>query len=403
MLDLLTFTSLYPNAVQPRHGIFVEQRIRRLVETESARVQVIAPVPWFPFRHPRFGRYAAFAAVPEHETRHGISVAHPRYPVVPKIGMNVAPLLMAGALASRVAGALSRQADSGRAAPGLIDAHFLYPDGVAAAWLGKRLRRPVVITARGNDVSLYPRYRVPWAQIRWAANQASAIITVCQALKDGLVELGVPGTKITVLRNGVDLDQFRPDESRAALRPLDLVGRVLLSVGHLIERKGNHITIEALARMPETSLVLIGDGNEGPRLRALAARLGVANRVRFLGHVDQQELPAYYSAADALVLASSREGWANVLLESMACGTPVVATDVWGTPEVVAAPPAGVLMKARSPVALVDAVDRLFASYPDRRDTRAYAERFSWDETTTGQLELFSRILTSQTTNPARR
>lgn len=107
----------------------------------------------------------------------------------------------------------------------------------------------------------------------------------------------------------------------------------------------------------------------------------------------QDELRQYYGAADALVLASSREGWANVLLESMACGTPVVASNVGGTAEVVAAPEAGLLLAERTPEAVADAVRRLFSRYPDRGATRRYAEGFSWAETTAGQLRLFSRIL----------
>ena len=119
----------------------------------------------------------------------------------------------------------------------------------------------------------------------------------------------------------------------------------------------------------------------------------MAERVSFLGALPQAELRDYYGAADALVLPSEREGWANVLLEAMACGTPVIASRVWGTPEVVAAPEAGLLMAERTPQGLADAVTALRAHYPDRLATRRYAERFSWDDTTAGQLQLFARVL----------
>src|SRR5690606_9697230 len=114
---------------------------------------------------------------------------------------------------------------------------------------------------------------------------------------------------------------------------------------------------------------------------------------RLLGSVPHARLPEIYGAADALVLASSREGWANVLLEAMACGTPVVASRVWGTPEVVTAPEAGVLLPERSPAAIAAAVREVLAAGIDRRRTRAFAERFSWDDTTAGQLRLFRSVV----------
>ena len=275
----------------------------------------------------------------------------------------------------------------------LIDAHYFYPDGVAAVILGLMFGKPVVITARGTDINMIPNYRFPRSMIRWAARRAGAIIAVSNALKEKLVELGVDPDHITVLRNGVDLDYFLPADKAEARRYCGgWSGTWLLSVGNLIELKGHHLVIEALTRLPGISLAIIGEGPLEASLKSKAEKMGVSDRVHFIGAVEQEVLRYYYSAADALVLASSREGMANVLLESMACGLPVVATAIGGTPEVIAAPEAGRLTEERSPAAVASAVQRLLANYPDRNETRRYAEQFSWDATTEGQIEVFRRV-----------
>ena len=119
----------------------------------------------------------------------------------------------------------------------------------------------------------------------------------------------------------------------------------------------------------------------------------VIRGVRFLEGVPHKELQPVYAAADALVLASSREGWPNVLLEAMACGTPVVASNIWGNPEVVSRPESGILMRERTAVGVAEGVKALFSRYPDRAETRRYAEQYSWDATTQGQIRLFRQII----------
>jgi glycosyltransferase involved in cell wall biosynthesis len=388
MIRVLTFTTLFPNQAQPQHGVFVENRLCHLVGSGEVAARVLAPVPWFPVADPRFGRYARYAAAPRTETRHGLEVAHPRYPVIPKIGANLAPLSLYQAAARTLARWRRQGYDFD-----VIDSHFFFPDGIAAVLLGRRFGKPVTITARGTDINLEADHRVPRAMIRWAAARADGLITVAAALKDRLVALGVPAERVSVLRNGVDLAQFRPPADRAAIRAdLGLNRRTLLSVGHLIERKGHDRVIGALAELADTELLIAGEGPEAGALTALAARLGVAARVRLLGAVPHHDLARLYGAADALVLASSREGWANVLLEAMACGTPVVATRIWGTPEAVTEPAAGRLVAERTPAALAAGVRALFADPPQRADTRRYAERFGWQPTTEGQLALFRAI-----------
>jgi glycosyltransferase involved in cell wall biosynthesis len=386
-LRLLTFSTLYPNDKQPNHGIFVENRLRHLVANGRVSCTVVAPVPWFPSESPRFGTWALFAGVRHIERRHGLTVWHPRYPVIPKLGMSIAPyLLYRGVLPT-----IRRILDTGERIDA-IDAHYMYPDGVAAAWLGQRFGIPTVVTSRGTDVNLIPRHAIPRRLIRGTIADAAALIAVSAAIKSALVDLGAPSKKVTVLRNGVDTALFRPMERSAARAALGLTRLTLLSVGLLIERKGHHRIIEAMTQLPDFELLIVGEGPERDRLAAQIDRLGLTARVRLLGSRPHAELPALYSAADALVLASSREGWPNVLLEAMACGTPVIASNIWGNPEVVGDAEAGVLMEQNTPDGVAAATRRLFANLPVRSLTRAYAERFSWDDTTAGQVAVFSKV-----------
>lgn len=392
-MRLLTFSTLYPNSGAPNHGVFVENRLRQLVGSGEVTSTVLAPIPFYPkaLRFTGLGRggpWARAADVPAVEQRHGLTLHHPRYLVIPKFGMNLAPHLLhaaaSRALRRLVAGGLEFDA---------IDAHYVYPDGVAAIRLGQEFNKPVVITARGSDVTQLPDFPTPRRLIQDAIGRAAALISVSAALGEGLVALGAPRERVHVLRNGIDTKAFTPRDRTAARAALGVSGPVLLSVGHLIERKGHDRTIAALAHLPGYTLLIAGEGPERAALEALAQRLGVANRVRLLGARPHAELPEIYSAADAMVLSSSREGWANVLLESMACGTPVVASNIPGNPEVVQRPEAGLVVETNTPEGISAGITRLFASMPDRAATRAYAEPFSWDETTQGQLAVFRKVL----------
>jgi teichuronic acid biosynthesis glycosyltransferase TuaC len=389
----LVVSTLYPSAARPVHGIFVETRLRELLKSGKVESQVIAPVPWFPLKNPRFGEYARYACTPEEETHNDIRVSHPRYFLPPAIGMNLAPYTLALSILTK-----AREIQRSGFDFDLIDAHYYYPDGVAAGIVARKLNKPYVVTARGTDLNLIPEYSRPRRLILETAHCAAGSIGVCKALMDRLAELGADPAKLHVMRNGVDLERFHPID-RSEARELLKFGdeRILLSVGHLVERKGHNLAIEALASLPKNSiLVIVGTGPDLAPLKELAEAKNLSNRVRFVGQVPNEQLKYWYSAADALVLFSSREGWANVLLESMACGTPVIATDIWGTPEVVSTANAGRLMSDRSPEAFVDAYSSLFSSVPDRKAVRKHAERFSWDETSEAQVELFRKITSLQ-------
>jgi glycosyltransferase involved in cell wall biosynthesis len=317
-------------------------------------------------------------------------VLHPRYPRMPKVGMSSAPFLMYAALRHLFAEILKT-----RFRFDLIDAHYFYPDGVAASLLGRTLGKPVVITARGTDVNLIPEYGVPRRLVRWAAARAAGVVAVSEALRERLIGLGVPASRVQVLRNGVDLALFAPQDRAVARRELGLgaAGPIVLSVGSLIPVKAVDLVIRAVAALPKAILVVIGDGPDKAKLQRLAQDLSFGERVRFLASMAQPRLATAYNAADVLVLASAREGCPNVLLEALACATPVVAAAVGGVPEIVREPAAGRLVNERTPEAIAGALRALLADPPPRAAVRAHAEHFAWGPTTAGQIRLFRSIL----------
>ncbi|MFT7724551.1 MAG: glycosyltransferase family 4 protein [Roseateles sp.] len=376
-MRLLTFTSLFPSSARPRHGLFVAARLRELRQRHGFDAQVLAPVPWFPLRGERFGEYGAWARTPAEEDWQGQPVAHPRYLMLPKVGMAWQPDAMARAAAAWI--------DRTGARFDLIDAHYFYPDGVAAAALSRRYGKPLLITARGSDLNLIGRDGRARQRMLDACAQASACIGVSQALVEVLHGWGVAAGKLHVIRNGVDLDRFTPQERPAARAALGLEADapLLLSVGNLVELKGHALLVEAVHALregwPALRLAIAGEGPERPRLEALIERLGLGARVRLLGPVANADLPAWYNAADLFLMPSSREGLPNALLEALACGTPALASAVGGIPEVLGdAPGAGELLAERSAAAIAEALRRWLPRPVDRLPARRVAEGYSW-------------------------
>ncbi|MBC7004741.1 glycosyltransferase family 4 protein [Photobacterium sp. BZF1] len=401
-MKILTVTTLYPYGSNLKHGVFVETRLRQLQQRyPDVELKVIAPVPWFPFKHPMFGSYASYSSAPSYENRFGIDVYHPRYIVIPKVGMTLTPHTLSAAIYKKANEIIASGYDFD-----LIDGHYYYPDGVAIAKAAKKLNKPFTITARGTDINLIPQYQKPKKDIQSVLKESNHNMAVCDALRNEMLNLGAEPNLTTTLRNGVDLqlfqytDETQKTQNRKNLNlPID--SPIIISVGHLIERKGHHHVIKALKELRNITLLIAGDGPEIHRLKRLSETENVQSQIIFLGSLNQLELAKYYGACDVLVLASSREGWANVLLEAMACGTPVVATNIWGTPEVVQNEKAGVLVD-RNPTAISKGIKKVLLNPPKRLETRRYAEQFDWFSTSKGQYDIFSSIVQSPSTRPSR-
>ncbi len=393
-MNIVTISTLFPNCNDPKHGIFIQTRLRHLIQDfPDVNARVIAPVPWFPFSNKRFGEYAKYANVPYREIIAGVEVFHPKYLVIPKIGMYLTPRFMAFSMLR----CLKRLNKTNKI--DLIDGHYFYPDGVAISSCAQKLDIPFTCTARGTDINLVPKYPKALKMLKKVFSKAANMMTVCQALKDEMITLGVKPERIDVLRNGVDLTIFSAsnNEEQCQLKLNKKIdGPLLLSVGWLIERKGHHLIIEALTNIPSATLVIAGDGPDLTKLMQLAQKYKVEDRVQFIGAVNQKCLNEWMQAADMLILASSREGWANVLLESMASGTPVVATKVWGTPEIVQNDDVGVLVERTVndiTAGINNLITRISNNQLDRKLVRQFAEQFDWHTISAAQHRIFKAIL----------
>ena len=404
-MKVLVFTSLFPNSVQPNHGVFIEERVARVARLPGMSLRVVSPVPWYPPLLP--GARARFRRIRDVESVRGIEVLHPRYAMIPKIGMPLHGPMMLRALLPFVRALHARERFD------LIDGHYLYPDGFAAVGLGRSLGLPVVVSARGSDVNRFAGFPRIRPMLQETLGGAAGVIAVSSALRDRMVELGAPASRIEVIPNGVDLTTYVPRDRHEARDRLGLPQRkTLLFVGNLVSGKGVETLIDAIAHvragagagaaeLESAQLVIVGGGALRTSLEERAARLGLSDDVRFAGEIRHAALADWYSAGDALCLASEREGWPNVLLEALACGTPIVATRVGGIPEIVTSDRLGILA-AGTPEAMATAFREALTREWDRGALRAHAERFTWERAAESVGRVFERALGRREAGSAR-
>lgn len=378
---VLVFASLFPSSVQPGAGLFIRERMFR-VGNELPLI-VVSPKPWFPFQGiVRKLRPGYRPQPPKCEVQGGVEVYYPRFLSFPVIGRSLDGLSMALCCLP-----LMRKLKK-RFQYNIVDAHFAYPDGYAATRLARWVGARVTITLRGTEVPL-SRSLMRRRLMLSALARADRIFAVADSLKRHVAGLGADPRKIEVVGNGVDTDKFQRMTKAEARRKLGLPehARVLITVGGLVPRKGFHRVIACLPALlrefPDLQYLIVGgaspEGNNERELRALVDELRLADSVHFLGSIAPDELKWPLSAADVFVLSTSNEGWANVLLEAMACGLPVVATDVGGNREVISDSSIGVIVPFDDHDALVDALNEALERRWDHSRIVNYARDNSWD------------------------
>lgn len=353
IMRVLVMTKIFPNAREPHACPFNLQQFAAL--SELCQVEILATIPWFPGagRFAKWSRAGRLIDVPDNERIEGMNVSHPRFVYVPKIGTVLSGPLYAASLASRVL--------AYRGSVDVVLGSWAYPDGYAAVALAPRLGVPVVVKVHGSDINVLARRAGARRHLRQALPRADRVVTVSRPLAEHVVELGVSRDRIDVVPNGVDRSLFFPAARRAARAELGLDPDQLLVlfVGRVEREKGALDLVHAMASIP-ASLVMVGDGGAMAACRNLARRLGVT--LRAPGARPHAEVARWMAAADVVTLPSWNEGTPNSVLEALASGRRVVATNVGGIPDVMTSPRHGELVPPRDPERLAAALGRALAS-----------------------------------------
>lgn len=389
-LKVLSLSTVFPNPGEPGLGIFVKSRLDHVAH--CAKITVIAPVPVLDYGNPSGMRRAA---VPHRRSENGIEILHPRwlYPPLGSVFNALCLSLAVGATVFRLRKHFGFE---------LIDAHFGYPEGIAAALLASVFRSPFIVTLRGNE-TMHARGRLHRWAMRWSLRRAARVITVSESLRQFAIGLGVEAKAARTIPNGIDTGRFFPRDRMQARKKYGIDDSVpmILSAGYLIERKGHHRIIDALKKLREKGIdaqlvIAGGPGREGrfeEVIRQRVADHGLEHAVRFLGHVSPETLAELMSATDIFCLASSREGWPNVVHEAMACGAAIVTTDVGGTPDMVPSTEYGYVVPAGNQDALEEALARALGRQWDRDAISAWARSRSWTQVASEVIEEMRQVV----------
>ena len=394
-MKVLTFTTLYPNNIWPNHGVFIKERMTHFAKLNGCEVKVVSPVPYFP--RIKIGERWKYSEVARHEKIDGLEVSHPRYFMTPKIGMSLYGLKMFLSVFPAVK-EIQKNFNFD-----IIDAHYVFPDGFAAALMSKYLKKSVVISARGSDINRFSEFPLIRRLLRYALHKANRVIAVSHSLKEEILRLGISENKLAVIPNGIDIDKFYtvPKEQARSKLSLPLNKKIILSVGQLTLNKGFDLLIKGLKILSDESfaknlqLVIVGEGATRKELENLIFSLQLNEHVWLVGVVPHKELYLWYSAADLFCLASKKEGWPNVLLEAMACGTPVVGTPAGGIPEIISTNGVG-LLTGRSERDIARTISVALKKQWNRDGIVQYARQHTWDKVALSVYEVFRSVLDSK-------
>jgi PST family polysaccharide transporter len=389
---VLSLSTEFPNPLEPGKGLFVRSRLEAIASRVS--LFVVAPIASLDYANPQRNLFAALRMSRARDEGH-LQVLHPRWLYPPHGGWTNAFFLFARLLPMLARLRARRPFD-------VIDAHFAHPEGIAAVLLGRMLGRSVLVTIRGCELR-HRRHRSTRFWMSWALRRADRVIAVSEGLRDLAIDLGVDPRRVKTVPNGVNSDVFfrRDRLGCRSSHGIAAAERIILSAGDLAELKGHHRVIAAVKALGDRGvrarlLIAGGVGRSGryaETLRQQVTTHGLADQVAFLGEVTQDALAELMSAADVFCLASSTEGWPNVVNEALACGTPVVATDVGAVRQMIDSDRYGSVVPVRDGEALAEALRAALTGRWDHEAISARGRSRSWSLVAEEVLEQMRAVL----------
>ena len=392
LLRVLSLSTEFPNPAEPGKGLFVRSRLEAIASRSC--LFVVAPIALLDYANPQGHLFASLRIPRERDDGH-MRVVHPRWLYPPYGGWANAFFLFARLLPTLARLRARRPFD-------VIDAHFAHPEGIAAVLLGRILGRSVLVTIRGSELR-YCGQRSKRFWMSWALRRADRVLAVSDGLRELAIALGVDPRHVKTVPNGINADVFcRRDRLRCrSSHGIAVAERIILSAGDLAELKGHHRTIAAVKRLNDRGvrarlLIAGGAGRSGryaETLRRLVAANGLCDHVAFLGEVTQEVLAELMCAADVFCLASSTEGWPNVVNEALACGTPVVATDVGAVRQMVVSECYGSVVPVHDGEALAEALRAALIHSWDREAISAWGRSRSWGQVADDVLDEMRAVM----------
>jgi teichuronic acid biosynthesis glycosyltransferase TuaC len=391
-MKILFITSIYPNPVDRSKGTFNHALVRSLAKTDAIRV--IAPISWLDELRALGHRKSTKLGSGRALELDGVPVSHPRYYYTPKVMRRLYGWFYWRSLSHFEA----RRRPGNR--PDIVVAFWAHPDGEAAVRAARETRVPAVVIVGGSDVLILPKHTGRRACVRRVLSAADLVLAVSENLRSKVIELGIAPEKVVLWTRGIDPSLFSPGDRGEARRRLAIAPSppCLVWIGRMVPVKGLDVLIESCAKLRarnvDYQLYLVGDGPSRRELMAKSDSHGLSDQIRFVGQKLQTDLPDWYRAANLTVLPSRSEGLPNVLRESLACGTPFVASDVGGIKEI-AHPDHSLLVPPEDPDALALAIEHALSRWGTEQ-ARVHQSFQSWDDSATSLIQILQPLVTRQ-------